>query len=173
MIIELPRACHFPPAPVAPAGRRGISVSSYVPENWKGYIEQTESVLGTPVPLGLAEKSDLIGLRKNLMVFVQITTSIPGKDSKVPERKKAQQTATPQRLARDQIQRNGTHKHMYAPSPRIPLHPKGRIPQKDTIRHECGRQDIGRVTVLILTRVAKEVQKNNAPLDWSKGKKGT
>ncbi|GJX74685.1 retrotransposon protein, putative, ty1-copia subclass [Tanacetum coccineum] len=100
----------------------GQSVSSYVLK-MKGYIDNLER-LGHPVTLGLALHEQT--LPKNNAPALHAIRA--GKVQKGKKHNKPQ----PSKAARGQNQGNGKNKHAYAPipSPRFPLHPRGKIPQR-------------------------------------------
>nr|GEV94763.1 hypothetical protein [Tanacetum cinerariifolium] len=134
----------------------GQSVSSYVLK-LKGYIDNLEC-LGHPVTLGLGASLILIYLRKKFDGFVQNYNmhslwktiyelramlklheqTLPknnapalhairaGKVQKLNKHKKSQ----PQMVARGQNHGKRKNKQAYAPKPKIPLHLRGKIPQK-------------------------------------------
>ncbi|GJR67013.1 zinc finger, CCHC-type containing protein [Tanacetum coccineum] len=133
----------------------GQSVSSYVLK-MKGYIDNLER-LGHPVTLGLAVSLILIGLRKEFDGFVQnynmhslgktvneLHAMLKLHEQTLPknnapalhairagkvQKGKKHNKPQPSKAARGQNQGNGKNKHAYAPNPRFPLHPRGKIPQ--------------------------------------------
>nr|GEZ15853.1 retrotransposon protein, putative, Ty1-copia subclass [Tanacetum cinerariifolium] len=152
----------------------GQSVSSYVLK-MKCYIENLER-LGHPVTLGLGVSLILIGLRKEYDGFMQNYNmhnmgktinelhamlkhheqTLPknnapalhairaGKVQKASKHKKQQ----PQMAARDKIMGRGKISSLMLPSPRFPLHLRGKILQRTQYVMSVVRHDIGRGIVL-------------------------
>ncbi|GKF48032.1 hypothetical protein Tco_0141283, partial [Tanacetum coccineum] len=153
----------------------GQSISSYVLK-MKGYIDNLER-LGHSVSLNLGVSLILISLRKEFDSFVKnynmhnmgkiinelhamlklheqtlpkktapaLHTIRAGKVQKGNNKHKKQQ---PQLAARGQNQGKGKNKLAYAPSPRFPLHPRGKIQPRTRSVMSVVRQVTGRGTVL-------------------------
>ncbi|GJX74265.1 retrotransposon protein, putative, ty1-copia subclass [Tanacetum coccineum] len=114
----------------------GQSVSSYVLK-MKSYIDNLER-LGHPVTLGLAVSLILIGLRKEFDGFMQnYNMHSLGKTInelhamlKLHEQTLPKNNAPALHAIRASKVHKGENKLAYAPKPKIPLHPRGKIPQR-------------------------------------------
>nr|GEY42700.1 retrotransposon protein, putative, Ty1-copia subclass [Tanacetum cinerariifolium] len=156
IVISIEDKLNYLEQPIPPAPEEGQSVSLYVLK-MKGYIDNLES-LGHPVTLGLGVSLILISLREEFDGFVQNYNmhslgktinelhamlklheqTLPknnapdlhairaGKVQKVNKHKKLQ----PQMAARDKIMGRGKISKLMLPSPRFPLHLRGKIPQR-------------------------------------------